>query len=654
MKEKYIVSVIITTFQAEKSVRRAIESVNSNFNSNYIEVVVVDDCSNDNTCEIVREMQNEYDNITLYCMKDNSGGPSAPRNLGIQKSNGKYITFLDDDDEINSFKLLKMVKKIDSENADFGKGYLISIEGNKKKVMNRLPFIPKNSEETIKNLIISQSMTQDFIVRRSILIDNNLKYDERLKIGEDTVFISSIFTKIKKAIYIDDYFLMYNKVPDDISNLSSTQNWGDKEILNQIKSWKLSKDILNEIDIDYYKLRLPAGFRNLLLSIIRFSNGISIEVYNKLSQFANETKFIEKLMNLSPRYLELYKSILSNNYDEYCINSKRRILISGYDLKFVCPLIKYFKNDYEVKVDEWIGHNNHDKQKSSNMLKWADIIWCEWMLGNAVYYSNKKDKNQRLVIRAHRFEIDREFGYDINWNNVDMVFAVGYYYYEQFIAKFSIPREKVRLLSNYVEGNIYNTQKENDYKFNIGIVGILPRRKGFLRGLKILNNLLKIDKRFKLYIMGKKYDEVSWIKNNPVENEYYDKCEKYIKDNKLIDNVVYGGFVERSKLYDNLAYVLSLSDNEKPESFHLAPAEAACSGSVGMTLNWPGVEYIYPKDEIYKSLDEICDEIIKCYKDENYYKNKAYKFKNFIHRNYNIDRFMKELNRYLSQIFILS
>lgn len=654
MEEKYIISVIITTFQAENSIKRAIESVNENYSSKDIEIVVVDDCSLDNTREIVKELQKKYNNIHLYSMKKNSGGPSAPRNYGIRKATGKYVTFLDDDDEINPLKLLQMVKKIDDEDADFGKGYLMCVEGKNKNIENRLSFIPKNSEETIKNLIISQSMTQDFIVRRSILVDNNLKYNEELKIGEDTVFISSIFAKIKKAIYIDDYFLTYNKTPVTISNLSSTQNWGDKEILSQLEAWKSAQNILNEIGIDYYRLRLPAGFRNLLLSIVRFSQGICIETYNKLSEFANKTKFIKKSMNLSPRYLDLYKSILLNNYDEYCINSKRRMLITGYDLKFVLPLVKYLQNDYEVKIDEWTGHNTNDEEKSSNMIKWADIIWCEWMLGNAVYYSNKKDKNQRLIIRAHRFEIGREFGHKINWESVDRVFAVGYYYYEQFISKFSIPREKVRLLSNYVENNIYSTKRDADYKFNIGMIGILPKRKGFLRGLKILDRLLKTDNRFKLYVMGKNYNEVDWIKNNPIENKYYEECKKYIKDKKLTHNVVYGGFMERSELYNNLAYILSVSDDEEPESFHLAPAEAACSGSIGMILNWPGAEYIYPEDAIYENLNDIANEIIKCYKDEKYYMHKANNFKNFICENYNINRFMKELNKYLCEVFILS
>jgi Glycosyltransferases involved in cell wall biogenesis len=654
MIDKYIISVIIPTYQAEDSIRRAIQSVVSSTYYEGIEIVVVDDCSDDTTCDIVKNMQEEYGNIKLYSMKENSGGPSAPRNLGIEKAQGKYITFLDDDDEINSNNLLKMVNETQQEDADFSKGYLICLEGKERKISNRLPYKPDTTEETIRNMIINQSMTQDFIVRREVLMSNNLRYREDLKIGEDTVFVSGIFSKIKKAIYIDSYFLTYYKIPIDISNLSSTQNWGDKEITQQIISWKMAQEILKNININYYKLRLPAAFRNLLISVVRFSNGLTKETYNMLSDFANDTKlYVGQSMNLSSRYKELYNAILSRDYEEYCYQSKRRLLIAGYDLKFILPVVKYLEDEFNIEVDEWSGHDMHDINKSNKMIQWADIIWCEWMLGNAVFYSENKNKNQRLIIRAHRFEITRSFGNKINWERVDMVFTVGYYYYEQFISKFSIPRDKMRLLCNYVEQDIYSTEKISEARFNIGMVGILPKRKGFLRGIKILEKVLEKDDRFRLYIMGKSYTEVPWIKNNPSEKEYFDECENYINKHDLSKYIIYGGYVERENLYKNLGYVLSLSDNEQPESFHLSPAEAACSGSMGMLLNWPGVEYIYPKDVIYENINEIADEILKAYNDEEYYKSRADYFKEFVMENYNIYKFIDELKQYLVKVRIV-
>lgn len=650
MKDDYIISVVVTTYNAERTIKRALKSVLNTKDYRCIEIVVVDDCSRDRTYEEVEKMSAAYENIRLFRMEKNSGGPSAPRNLGIEMASGKYVTFLDDDDEINADNLLKMVRQANDEDADFAKGYLITVEAGKQKIQNRLIDIQNDRLGIIKNIVIGQSMTQDFIVERNLLIRNNLFYNTGLKIGEDTVFITNILTKVKKPIYIDEFFLIYNKTPQDISNLASTQNWSDKEITHQLSSWEEAEKTLQTIGLSYNKLRLHVGFRHMLISIVRYSNGISAETYHLLSEFSKETKsFISSAMNLSHRYQQLYDSILKGDYKDYCNKAKRRLLINGYDLKFILPIIKYLDKDFNIEVDEWTGHDSHDKDRSKKFAQWADIIWCEWLLGNAVYYSQLKNKHQRLVIRAHRFEISRDFGNKIDWNNVNTIFTVGYYYFEQFISKFAIPREKMHLLSNYVEDSIYSTEKTQDVKYNIGLVGILPRRKGFLRGLQILEQLLNENENYKLYIMGKSFSEVPWIKNNPEEREYYEECEKYINEHNLGDSVVYGGFVERQNLYNKLGYVLSLSDDQEPESFHLAPAEAACSGSMGLILRWSGVEYIYPQNVIMDSTEEMVNHIIKMNANDDFYRKEVETLRQYVLNHFSLDNFMGEVKTYLTK-----
>ena len=653
MKDHYIISVVVTTYNAERTIKRALKSVLKTKDYRSIEIVVVDDCSNDKTYEEAGKMAEAYENIRLFRMEKNSGGPSAPRNLGIERALGKYITFLDDDDEINVDNLLKMVRQANNEKADFVKGYLIAVEAGKSKILNQMKFPQRDRISIIKNIVAGQSMNSDAIILGSWLKASNIRYRTDLKIGEDTVFLVRLLCCATKVMYLDNYFLIHNNSPLDISNLASTQNWGDREITHQITSWKEAEKELQTIGLSYYKLRLHVGFRHMLLSIVRYSNGISMGTYRTMSEFAKETKlYISKTMNLSDRYQELYDAILSGDYNEYCDKSKRRLLINGYDLKFILPVIKYIDKDFKIEVDEWTGHDSHDKNRSKKMAQWADIIWCEWLLGNAVYYSQMKNRNQRLIIRAHRFEISRDFGNKIDWNNVNMVFAVGYYYFEKFISRFSIPREKMHLLSNYVEDGIYSTEKSHDAKYNIGLVGVLPKRKGFLRGLQILEQLVKENKNYKLYIMGKSYSEVSWIKNNLEERVYYEECEKYIKEHNLGDNVVYGGFVKRQNLYNQLGYVLSLSDDEQPESFHLAPAESVCSGSMGLILRWSGVEYIYPQNVIIDSTEEMVNLILKMNTDDDFYRREVETLRGYILNHFSLGNFLEELKIYLAKIRI--
>lgn len=647
-------SIIITSYQAEKTIARAIKSAISASKQEDIEIIAVDDCSKDETCKIIKHFQKDNKNIKLYVMEKNSNGPSKPRNYGISKATGEYITFLDDDDELVPNNLVNMLSETIKAKSDFSKGYLICSENSSKYETNRLPMLCKTKEETIQNIITYQSLTQDFIVKKQLLSNNKIEYKTNLKIGEDTIFVLSVLCACKNPIYIDNFFLIYNKKTDDINNLSSTKSWSDNEIENQIQAWEKAEEITKKMSLSYYKLRLPAAFRNLLVSITAYSFGITQKTYDLLSNFANETKiYTNNKMNLSSRYKELYNSILSGNYYLFKEKSKKRLLISGYDLKFILPIIPYIEDEYNIKIDEWTGHNTHNKKNSQELLMWADIIWCEWLLGNAVYYSRNKNKNQVLIIRAHRFELSKEFGFEVDFNKVSMIFFVGYHYYESFIQKFNIPREKARLLSNYCESKILSSSKHTNKRLNIGIVGILPKRKGCLKALSLIKNLTAKNENYKLYIIGQKPEEVSWIMNNPSEKEYYAKCNNYIKENNLEKNIILTGFVSKENIYNNLDFVLSLSDENEPESFHMSPAEGACAGCLPLILKWPGAEYIYPKDYIFENLTEIENAIIEFSNNEKLYNEKTELIKNYIIENYDISLFVARLKKYLNNAIIM-
>lgn len=645
------VSVIMPTYNAQNTIIHAIKSVLNTPRYREIEIIVVDDCSKDDTINTVRNIQKDFNNIRLYIMPQNSGGPSAPRNLGIEKAKGQYITFLDDDDWFDAKRLMEMVDYALDCNVDFLKGYLIVVNGKNQSVHNRLPEIPSNTTATIKAIISHHSTNSDFLIKKEILIEKCIRYVTDLRIGEDTVFTVDILTNCQNVKYVDNYFMYHSNGSLDTSNVSSTQQCGDREINHQLSAWQIVQKKLLTHSLNYYQLRLHIGFRNLLLSIVRYSDGIGEDTYNRLHQFACETKnAISGKMKLHSRYLELYNAILSGNYEDYIRQSRTRLLINGYDLKFVLPIIPYLKKSYEIRVDEWTGHNSHDKSKSKSLAQWADIIWCEWLLGNAVFYSEVKNVNQRLIIRAHRFEITRDFGNCIDFDKVDMVLTVGFYYFEQFSNTFSIPKIKMRLLPNYVEEDIYSSYKHPDSIYHIGMVGILPSLKGFYKGLSILKMLKERNERFKLYIMGKSPDEVSWIQNNPTEADYYKECNKYIESNNLSSSVIYGGFVSPNHLYENIGYVLSLSDIE---SFHLAPSEGACTGSIGYILKWPGSEYIYPQTVLFSSIDDMMEAIYKCSQSPELFIQKNEELKSFIIENYSIKRFLENVHNYLKQLYLL-
>jgi len=95
--QSFQVSVIIPVFNVDKYIRKAVES--AVFLTEVVEVVLVEDNSSDNSLEICRQLEKEYEKVILLRHFDKGNhGPGASRNLGIKKASCDYIAFLDADD----------------------------------------------------------------------------------------------------------------------------------------------------------------------------------------------------------------------------------------------------------------------------------------------------------------------------------------------------------------------------------------------------------------------------------------------------------------------------------------------------------------------------------------------------------------------------
>lgn len=317
------------------------------------------------------------------------------------------------------------------------------------------------------------------------------------------------------------------------------------------------------------------------------------------------------------------------------------MLIAGVDLKFITPSIKYLEKYYDVKIDEWDWNRNKKiSNKSFNLLKWADIILCEWMEYYTPWYSENVSDNQKLFIRAHRYEITLDYGHMINFENVCGVITVNYFLLEIFSNVFKIPREKMFILNNLVETSIYDDIKCSGYTKHISLVGYAPSYKGYKRALYILNELKKHDD-FKLYLYGKDYNEMHW-KNDSNQVDYFNSCDEFIEENNLSDSIIDRGWVERNEMFRDAGYVLSLSDLE---GSHLPPTEAFAASTVSLLINWPGAEYVYPEELIFSSADDIVEYILNTYLDEDRYLELSSKLKKYCIEEFGEEYFVNGLKK---------
>ncbi|MEK4065689.1 glycosyltransferase family 2 protein [Peribacillus sp. FSL R5-0717] len=148
-----LVSIITPTYNSERFIRETIESVRNQSYQDW-EMIIVDDCSNDNTCNIIKTFYKEDTRIKLVMLKKNSGAAVA-RNTAISKAKGRFIAFLDGDDLWDPLKLEKQLDFMVKNNCAFSftKYRIITESGEKtQRVIN----IPQeiNYKGLLKNTII--------------------------------------------------------------------------------------------------------------------------------------------------------------------------------------------------------------------------------------------------------------------------------------------------------------------------------------------------------------------------------------------------------------------------------------------------------------------------------------------------------------------
>lgn len=325
----------------------------------------------------------------------------------------------------------------------------------------------------------------------------------------------------------------------------------------------------------------------------------------------------------------------------------KKILFVGHDFKFVNNIIEHIKINNIVKIDKWKSHTLHDEDKSFKLLKWAEVIFCEWCLGNAIWYSKHKLPHQKLYIRLHRHEIitknpknGKIYPESVYWNNVNNIIFIAPKIKEILNKKIKNIDSKSKLIFNYVPKNIKFSEKQDNSirKFNLGLLGCLPMIKRPDIAVKIVQKLIENDIRYKIIIKSKAPQELDWLWKQEKERKYYNNLYKYIEENNLQQNVIFEKHGDVSEWFGKIGYIISCSDIE---GSHQAVAEGMYAGCIPMISgNWYyeyGADLIYPKKYCNKDISEIVDKIIYYNKNEEI---KVYEQKYC--RQYSIQNFNEE------------
>lgn len=320
----------------------------------------------------------------------------------------------------------------------------------------------------------------------------------------------------------------------------------------------------------------------------------------------------------------------------------RKIAFIGHDLKFIEHIIKFFEENlnYEVRIDQWEGHEVHNEAKSLQIIDWADILFCEWGLGNVVWYQSHKKEHQKLIVRLHRFEMNTKFPAKFDYSKIDQMIAISPYIFEEFHRVAGIPREKMKVIFNAIDVDRFNKEKVGEYQFNLGMIGIVPKLKRIDRAIEIFEKLYTKDNRYHLYIKGSHPNEYGWVWNDKVQRQYYEKVFEKIENSPFGKNVHFEGWGDVAEWLQKIGYVLSVSDYE---SFHMAPIEGMASGAYPLVYQREGVKTIFPNEVIYNNFDDIVNFIVN-----SNAQNEKDMLKDFVIRNYSLEIISSQIDQLLN------
>lgn len=254
-------SIIIPVYNMEDTIYGCLQSILVQQHYKEYEIVIINDGSTDNTLLEINRIKQEYPRHHIKIIDGEHQGVSSARNLGIQCASGEYLLFVDADDYLTTSSLLNIENGIvDSQNADwliFESNISMDFDNkqyelNFKKKEMIASILCRTQLSYYKNIDIYQFSPGPVskLYRKEIIVDHNLQFDPKLRMGEDIIF-NLEYLQVSQQVYFKKVDL-YHYNESTSSKLFSTSNL-ENELIFHKKIKSLLKfyhpDILQKMEI---------------------------------------------------------------------------------------------------------------------------------------------------------------------------------------------------------------------------------------------------------------------------------------------------------------------------------------------------------------------------------------------------------------------
>jgi glycosyltransferase involved in cell wall biosynthesis len=229
------VSVIVPVYNAGGFIAACLQSLVDQ-QLREIEIIVVNDGSEDYSKNVIESFLTRDERIIFIDAANE--GVSAARNKALARATGKYIGFVDADDWVDPAMFKKMYADLEAAQAELAVCNVSLVEKGQAPVIrltlaNAIINVEGHEERTVKEMM---AFTYDYSIwnklyLRAILSENNIQFDQQIKIGEDLLFNLMYLKWVKRIVTLSDCYYGYNVHSNSVMH---QRKWEYPKAFNQI------------------------------------------------------------------------------------------------------------------------------------------------------------------------------------------------------------------------------------------------------------------------------------------------------------------------------------------------------------------------------------------------------------------------------------
>ncbi len=293
------VTIITPIYNVEKYIERcAVSLFEQNFEN--IEYIFVNDCTPDNSVEVLEKIIEKYPNrkpnIKIIHHEENKGS-GATRKTGIENATGKYTIQIDSDDWVELDMISALYNKAKETDADIVCCNMVREYSHKKEYF-KTPQISSPTKfitEIIKNNIYSSLCTK--LIKRILYTENNIYPPKEISLREDGWIVTRLLVFAKQIAYVDKtlyHYINYNQV--SITTIISEKHYSDMKFYAETTEKFLKEHNLWEQNKNYFYAEVLSYIAHFTIKV---DNSVNCEqLIDVIYPKANKLKKVNKVKYL--------------------------------------------------------------------------------------------------------------------------------------------------------------------------------------------------------------------------------------------------------------------------------------------------------------------------------------------------------------------